>query len=181
MPELKGEAKHFHHKYKFQLNIDGMGSLQYKSMSELKADVAKIEYYEGGVIVPYKEAGRLSFPDITIERAATDDADMYNWLLETARASTNWGAIFPKYKRGGHIIQLDRDNVQIRTWQLYGLFPISFTAGAWDNTSDEMTIEQLVLAIDYFEAGINIRRVMQEVGVGTVSGAVVEKIKNSVG
>lgn len=174
MPELKGEPKHFHHKYKFQLDVDGIGSMQFQNMSELKANVAKIEYYEGGVIVPYKEAGRLSFDDLTIERAATVDIDLYSWLVLTAKASINAGAITPIYKRGGHLIQLDRDNERLREWQLYGLFPMSFTAGAWDNNSDELTIEQAVLAYDYFELSFNRSR-RAENPVGRLVGQLLQK------
>jgi hypothetical protein len=47
---IVGEPKHFHTKFKFQLDIEGIGSMQFQNCSELKVEIAKIEYYEGGVI-----------------------------------------------------------------------------------------------------------------------------------
>lgn len=145
-----GRPRHFHTKFKFQVEIDGFGSAAFQSCSELKVDVAKIEYYEGGVIRPYKEPGRMNVGDITLERGVTEDPDMYNWLLDTVNAATNSGLRSSDFKRGGYIVQMDRDNEILRRWQLYGMWPMSFTAGAWDNNSDELAMEQTVLAFDYF-------------------------------
>lgn len=145
-----GESRHFHTKFKFQLEIDGIGNCQFNKCSELKVDIAKIEYSEGGQLVPYKEPGRMSFSDVTIERAVTSDADLYSWLVDTANAAQNMGMISAEFKRGGFLVQYDRDNERLRTWQLYGAWPMSFTAGSWDNGADELTIESMTLAIDYF-------------------------------
>lgn len=146
---ITGEPKHFHTKFKFQLEI-GMDSMQFQNCSELKADIAKIEYYEGGVIVPYKEPGRMNVADLTIERACTSDSDMYRWLVDVANAASNSGLRSRKFKRDGYVIQYDRDNMVLRRWQIYGMWPTSVTVGSWDNNSDEMTMEQCVLAYDYF-------------------------------
>jgi phage tail-like protein len=145
-----GEPRHWHDKFKFRLEIDDLGSAAFANCSELKADVAKIEYYEGGSLIPFKEPGRMNFADITIERAATTDADLYSWLQITADASRNAGLLSPKFKKNGQIVQLDRDNSRIRIWGLTGLWPTSVTVGSWDNDSDEFTMEQAVLAVDYF-------------------------------
>lgn len=153
---IVGEPKHFHTKFKFQLDIDGVGSMQFQDCSELSVEVAKIEYYEGGVIRPYKEPGRMNVSDLTLNRAATEDLDLWYWLEDTVNASTNSGLRSTLFKRGGYIIQYDRDNTILRRWQLYGLWPTKMTVGAWDNNSDEMTIEQIVLAVDYFELRNNV-------------------------
>lgn len=146
-----GESRHFHTKFKFQLEIDGMsGRAQFNKCSELKVDIAKIDYYEGGQIVPYKEPGRMTFSDLTIERAVISDPQLYSWLVDTATAASNSGLVSNLFKRGAFLIQYDRDNERMRTWQLYGCWPMSFTAGSWDNGSDELTMEAMTLAIDYF-------------------------------
>jgi phage tail-like protein len=92
----------------------------------------------------------------------TSDDDVYHWVTDTANASTNSGLRSAEFKRNGYVIQMDRDNSVLRRWQLYGLWPMSFTAGAWDNNSDEMTIEQLVLALDYFVLRENFRVTQSE-------------------
>lgn len=145
-----GRPRHFHTKFKFQVEIDGLGSAAFQSCSELQVDVAKIEYYEGGVIRPYKEPGRMNVPDLTLERGVTENSDLYNWMLDTVNAATNSGLRADDFKRGAYLVQLDRDNEVLRRYQLYNLWPMSFTAGAWDNNSDELTMEKVVLAYDYF-------------------------------
>lgn len=160
-----GKPKHFHRKFKFQIDIHGIGEASFATCSELKAEVAKIEYYEGGAIIPYKEPGRMSFPDLTIERAVTSHDKFYHWLVDTSAAVTQAGKISSQYKRPGTIYQFDRDNEIIRTWQLHGLWPLGYTAGAWDNNSDEFTMEQIVLALDYFVLGDNSKRGGETMGV----------------
>lgn len=147
---VKGTPRHYHHKYKFVVEIGNLGQMQFQSCSELKMEIAKIEYYEGGVIVPFKEAGRITVSDLTLERAAAYDPAVYNWIVQTATAATNYGAASNQYKRSGWIIQLDRDNSVLREWQLFGLWPMSYTGGAWDNNADELTMESVTLALDYF-------------------------------
>lgn len=162
MPEVVGQPRKFHTKFKFQISIDKVGTATFQSCSELKADVAKIEYYEGGMIIPYKEPGRLSFPDLTIQRAVTQSSDFYKWIVQVADAAKNGGAIQKdptqpaSYKSQATIIQLDRDNTRLRTWNIANCWPLSYTAGAWDNSADELTMEQIVLAYDYFDIGTNV-------------------------
>lgn len=147
---IVGRPRHYHTKFKFQVEIDSLGSAAFQSCSELSSEIAIIEYYEGGAIAPDKQPGRVKVSDITIERAATRDADFYNWFLSVTNASLNGGLRSPKFKRNGSIVQYDRDNNVLRRWQLNGIWPTKFVAGAWDNNSDEFTMEQLTLSLDFF-------------------------------
>lgn len=151
-----GQPRHFHSKFRFLVEIDGLGSAGFQSCSELKAEVAETEYYEGGVIIPFKEPARMKFSDLTIERAATKDQDLYNWFLSTANASLNGGMRSPLFKRNGSIAQLDRDNRTLRRWEIKEAWPKTFVGGAWDNTSDDFTMEQLVLSYSFFRLTRNV-------------------------
>jgi phage tail-like protein len=170
---IKGQPKHFHHKYRFELQIDNLGSAAFQSCSELKVEIAKIEYYEGGRLTPIKEPGRMTFADLTIERAATTDADLYTWLQITANAASDVGFEVPTFKRGGSIVQKDRDGDVLRRWHLFGLWPTSFTAGAWDNNSDEFTMEQVVLAYDYFKMFQNVKGARDVADVANIAKRVI--------
>lgn len=151
-----GQPRHFHSKFRFVVEFDNFGSAAFQSCSELKSEVAEIAYYEGGTIIPVKEPGRMTFSDLTIERAATKDADLHRWFQETASAALNGGLRSPLFKRNGSIVQFDRDNRTLRRWQLSGCWPKSFVAGAWDNNSDEFTMEQVVLCLDFFQLRKNV-------------------------
>lgn len=150
MPVIVGRPRTFHHKFRFNVEIDGLGSAAFASCSELQAEITETSYSEGGSVVPYKEPARMNFPDLTLERAATQDRDLYNWFESVSNAALNGGLRSPLFKRNGSIVQYDRDQRAVRRWGLYECWPKKFTAGAWDNNSDDFTMEQVVLSLRYF-------------------------------
>ncbi len=146
-----GTPKSFHKKFKFLIEIDAIASAQFQNCSELVAEVAEVAYSEGGSIIPNKSPGRMTFPNITLERGATDDLDLYNWFRQVAIASSNSGLPDITYKRNFDIVQQDRDNSTLRRWSVFFAWPRRFKAGDWDNEADENTIESVELVIDFFE------------------------------
>lgn len=146
-----GKPRSFHKRFKFLVECDGVKSAAFQKCSELSVEVAKIEHYEGGVIIPNKSPGRLSFADVTLERGATSDEDLFKWFEDVARASSGIGLVDPDYKRNLDIVQQDRDGRTLRRWTLNGAWPTKFVAGEWDNESDENVIESVTLTYDYFE------------------------------
>lgn len=151
MPAIIGSAKKFFRKYSFQVQIPGFLNTGFQDCSELKHDVAKIQYYEGGAIAPIQLPGRVTIPDVTLSRGATEDPDMYNWAAEVVDILKNGGLVDPKYKRVCDIVQVDRDSTTILArWRLFGAWPVTFTAGSWDNNADELVMEVLGLAVDAY-------------------------------
>jgi len=156
-----GQPRSFHDKFKFIVEIDGIQSAGFNKMSELSVEAAKIEYSEGGALIPHKSPGRLTFTDVTLERGATEDLDMYAWFNDVANAASfGAGAVpagqgaglpDPLYKRTLDVIQQDRDGTTLRRWRLYNAWPQKFVAGEWDNDSDEKVIEMVTLTYDFFE------------------------------
>jgi phage tail-like protein len=151
MAEIIGGPRSFHKKFKFLVDIDRFGSAAFQTCSEIAMEAAVVEQWEGGVLISNKAPGRLTVDDITLERGATQDEDVYNWFLSMADASAHAGLVDEDYKRTVEIKQLDRDNNTLRTWRLNNAWPKRFVAGAWDNGADENVIETLVLAYDYPE------------------------------
>ncbi len=149
-----GTPRSYFNKFKFLAEFDGLTYAGFKSCSELSAELATIEHFEGGVLIPNKTPGRLTFADITLERGATLDLETYNWFEQGAKASAGTGGIGLKdnrYKRNGEIIQLDRDDTVLQRWSIKGAWVKKFVAGDWDNDSDEKVITSMTLAFDFFE------------------------------
>ena len=156
-----GQPRSFHDRFKFIVEIDGFQSAGFNKCSELSVEAAKIEYYEGGGLIPHKSPGRLSYSDVTLERGATIEQDMYDWFAQVGNAGFQGTAAIGAgsgrgekdngYKRQVDIVQLDRDGTTRRRWRLYNAWPQKFTAGEWDNDSDEKVIEMVTLNYDYFE------------------------------
>lgn len=151
MPVI-GSPRSFHKKFKFIVEIDApFASAGFQKCSALEAEVAKVEYSEGGSLIPDKSPGRVTFSDITLERGATKDKDAHDWFVQVVDASANSGLVDPKYKRNLAVVQQDRDGKTLRRWDVSGAWPVKFTAGEWDNEADENVIEMLTLTYDFFK------------------------------
>lgn len=151
-----GTLRSFHKKFKFLFEIDGFNFFGFQKCSELSAEIAKIEYFEGGAVIPDKSPGRVTVSDLTVERAATADNDLFAWFKEVVDMVSQQGLVDPAYKRNGDVVQLDRDGTELRRWGCTNLWPFKFVAGEWDNEADENVIEKASLALDTFDkvAGI---------------------------
>lgn len=146
-----GNPRSFHKKFKFVVEIDSFGSSGFQKCSELSVEVANVQYFEGGSLIPHKSPGRLTFSDVTLERGATQDQDLFDWFQDVAFASSGLGLTDPGYKRNLDIVQQDRDGTTLRRWSLARAWPVKFVGGEWDNESDENVIEQVTLTYDFFE------------------------------
>lgn len=148
---IVGRALNFNKKFLFQVRIDGFVSAAFSKCSELSADIAEVTYWEGGSMIPNKSLGRVTFKDITLERgAAQTDLDAYAWFAQTLNAPANVGVKDIATKRHLDIVQLDRDGAPLGVWTVINAFIKTFTASDWDNTSDDVAIEKLVLGYDFF-------------------------------
>jgi phage tail-like protein len=156
MPGVIGKSRSFHKKYKFIIEIDDFGSSQWQKCSELSAEIAKIEQWEGGSLIPNKSPGRVTFSDITIERGATSDKDLYTWFKLVADAVKNSGEVDDAYKKNLDVVQQSRNGKSLRRWEVAGAWMTKFSAGDWDNTVDENVMESGTLTYDTFELTTNV-------------------------
>ena len=151
MAKKIGQSKSFYRKFRFQVDIDGIGSSKWTKCSELSSETAKIEQWEGGSLIPIKGVGRITFSDVTLERGATADRDLWNWYKETSDAAANAGDVDDDYKRNADIVQMDRDGKTLMRWNVANAFGIKFVAGEWDNGADENVMNSITLTYDYFD------------------------------
>jgi phage tail-like protein len=146
-----GNPRTFHKRFKFVVEIDGFASAGFQKCSELSVEVANVQYHEGGSLIPNKSPGRLSFSDVTLQRGATNDLDMFRWFSEVAQTASGLGQVEPAFKRNLDIVQQERDGSTLQRWQLTNAWPTKFVAGEWDNESDENVIQSLTLTYDFFD------------------------------
>jgi phage tail-like protein len=146
-----GAPRTFHKRFRFLCEVDGLASSGFQKCSELSVEVANVQYFEGGSLIPNKSPGRLTFADVTLERGATKDRDLFDWFQDVAITSSGLGLPDNAYKRNLDIVQQDRDGTTLRRWSLTGAWPVKFVAGEWDNEADENVIESVTLTYDFFE------------------------------
>ncbi len=145
-----GKPLTLHKKHAFIVEIDGVKRASFAKCSELSFEIAKIQYFEGGALIANKSPGRVTFSDLTLERGATDDHDLYDWATEVIHAAAGIGFIDDVPKRDFDIVQQARDKSTVRRWSVFQNWPVKFVAGEWDNDADEVVIEQLTTTYDYF-------------------------------
>ena len=95
-----GNPRSFHKKFKFIVEIDDVGHAGFQKCSELSVEVANVQYFEGGSLIPNKSPGRLTFSDVTLERGATEDhpddvAAVSERFAEAARESDQRRRVTP--------------------------------------------------------------------------------------
>ena len=151
MPSLQGNPRSFHKRFKFLVEVDGFERTGFSKCSELSAEIAKVEYFEGGSLIPNKSPGRMTFTDVTLERGASQDLELYVWFKETAFAASGLGLVDEEYKRDIDIVQQDRDGTELLRWSLSKAWPVKFVAGDWDNDADEVNIRSLTLTYNFFD------------------------------
>ena len=157
---IAGTVKQYDKRFKFLIEIDGFASAGFTKCSELSFEVAKVEHWEGGAVIPDKSPGRATFADVTLERGATSDLDFWLWMsavMSTTAAgvgSLAVGVPDPVYKRNFDIVQFDRDGAELKRWSISGAWPTKFVAGEWDNSVDENVIEMVTLTFDFFDRSL---------------------------
>lgn len=151
MPTKIGKSRSYHKKFKFRVELDGFESSAWQKCSELSAEIAKIEQWEGGRVIPDKSPGRVTFTDVTLDRGATQSSEVYDWFLQVANVAKGAGEVDDEYKKGGDVVQQDRDNKSLRKWRLTNAWSTKFVAGEWDNTADENVMESVTVTYDFFE------------------------------
>jgi phage tail-like protein len=150
MPVI-GQPRRFDLKYNFQVEIDGLGSADFKSCSEPTITVGEALLWQGGSMIPVKEPTRLTFADITLERGSSRDLDLWTWLKTVGDAASSRGLPSPLSKRHGSIVQRDRAGIPVERLEMFFAWPKEYSPGDWDNDSDDFRMERVVLAMDYYE------------------------------
>lgn len=147
-----GQPRSFHKGFLFKVEIPGVKYTGFQKVGEIKADVAVIEQWEGGARAADKSPGRYKTADVTLERGATKDHDLWTWFKQVADMSRNGlSEVDAKYKREVDIVQLDLDGTERERWTLHDAWPTAFSAGSFDNTADSNRIESVTLTYKYFD------------------------------
>lgn len=148
-----GTPRRFYKKFKFVVEIDGVASAGFNKCGPLSAEVGVVPYREGGKLAATKDPGLYNSEDITLERGATDDQDLFNWFKEVVDATNNAGTGLnvPEFKRNLDIVQQDRDGSTLARWRVFNAWPNKFGAGEWDNEAEENVMESVTLTNEFWD------------------------------
>jgi phage tail-like protein len=153
----QARARELFSKFLFEVEdaTSGFTTSKFQKGSGLETTVGIGEYAEGGAFVNMKEPGRLTISNFTLERGVSEDESFYQWCLEVcdflAHQPEGAGLLTKNLLRDLTVLQKDRTQVTRVEWPMKSAFPARWNPSDWDNTVDDVQIEELELAIWWYD------------------------------
>jgi phage tail-like protein len=133
--------------FNFLLDIDGLSGVSgFSECTGANTEQDVIEYREGSMDTTVtKIPGLKKFGDITLKRGYTTGRDLWEWR-KTVLDNT-----VPVVRRGGHIVLNDESGKAALRWKFTNGWPKKYSAPTLNAKTNEVAIEELVLAVEGLE------------------------------
>ena len=126
------------------VEIDGVASAGFTSGSGLAAQTEVIEYHTlEDPTRSYKFPGRVSYPNVMLERGLTADRSLWDWWRTIVTGSFE--------RRTVGIILLDDDGNEALRWYLHNAWIARFEVSEFNASKSEVAIETIELAHERLE------------------------------
>ena len=131
--------------YSFLVEIDGIASAAFKSVSGLGAEAEVIEYREGSdpVSSSRKLPGRVKYPNVTLKRGITASRDLWQWWKTVADGNVQ--------RRNVAIVLLDDARTPVLRWLLRNAWVAKIEASELEAAKNEFAVESVELAHEGLE------------------------------
>lgn len=131
--------------YSFLVEIDGIASAAFKSVSGLGAEAEVIEYREGSdpVSSSRKLPGRVKYPNVTLKRGITASRDLWQWWKTVADGNVQ--------RRNVAIVLLDDARTPVLRWLLRNAWVAKIEASELEASKNEVAVESVELAHEGLE------------------------------
>jgi phage tail-like protein len=131
--------------YNFSVELDGMTRAGFRECSGLENSQNAGEYREGTDknLSVRKLPGLVTHSDITLSRGITADSKLWEWREKAMKGNV---------ERHDISITLTDNNGNAKiTWNLFACWPRQWTGPSLNATTDDLAVEQLVLACERIE------------------------------
>jgi phage tail-like protein len=129
--------------FSFLVEIDGVASAGFRSVSGLAAEAEVIEYRELGGSHSIKLPGRIRYPNVTLRRGLTTSRELWDWW-ETVRDGT-------LQRRTVVIALLDDARQPVLRWRLREAWIAKIETSELNAEGNEVAIETIELAHEGLE------------------------------
>ena len=155
MPLLVGTPRLIKQKSRFIVRVEAASGRAlvagFATCSELSAETQVSSQRFGGSMLATKTPSLVDVTDITLERGATQNADLWLWFAQTVAPTPVIGGIGLGHVKWVDIIEQDRDRSTLNKWRLLNAFPSKYAGSlGWDNDSSDYTMESITLTFDLF-------------------------------
>ena len=131
--------------YSFLVEIDGIASAAFRSVSGLAAEAEVIELREGSepLSSSRKFPGRVRYPNVTLTRGLTTSRDLWDWWQTVVDGAVQ--------RRNVAVVLLDDSRTPVLRWLLRNAWIARIEASELDAGKNEVAIESIELAHEGLE------------------------------
>ena len=131
--------------YSFLVEIDGIPSAAFKSVSGLAAEAEVIEYREGSdpLSSSRKLPGRVEYPNVVLRRGLSTSRDLWDWWQTVVNGTVE--------RRNVSVTLLDDSRTPVLRGLLRNAWPVKIQASDLEAEGNEVVIETIELAHEGLE------------------------------
>jgi phage tail-like protein len=130
--------------FRFRVEIHGIQQAGFTECSAVSSHIEVVEYREGGDVASVRKLpGKVSYPDITLKWGMTDNQELYQWHLQTAKGTLT--------RQSGSVVQLDDTGNEKLRWNFFNAWPSKWDGPSFSAKGNDVSIETLTLSCERIE------------------------------
>jgi len=144
-------------KFRWKVDIDGFSRLGFTSVQVPSVNISTNSYAEGGShLFPKKIIDSVRYEPVILLRGVTSDKSFNEWAKSYFNLLLSPSEPAVSYRKDVTIEHLDRAGRSVRTYTLYGAFPIEYKPASdfSSDGDDTVSIEKLTLEYESFEVKV---------------------------
>ncbi|MFO0980904.1 MAG: phage tail protein [Planctomycetota bacterium] len=129
--------------HRFLVEIDGIPSTGFASVSGLQANLGVLAYRAGNATSTIKIPGMLEHSNLVLRASITQMSELWKWFKKVQSGSPD--------KRSMVITLLDQANQAVVRYKVLNAWPCAWRTPAMQAQVNEVAVEEVELAIEGFE------------------------------
>jgi phage tail-like protein len=140
MPDRKDPYRGFN----FRIEWDGIQQAGFREVTGVDFDQPPTEYRNGDEPMHVRKLPALNkYSNITLKRGITDNHEIWEWRKKCIDGKVE--------RKNGSIVLLDTENNEKARWNFHEGWPTKMTVAGFNATSNDVAIEELVIAHEWIE------------------------------
>ena len=126
--------------YNYAVEVDGIVSARFQSVSGLSTEIKVIEYNDGDDDLGRKMPGQTNYGNITLKRGYIANKDMWTWWKAVRDGTAS--------RKEVSIILYDNTANELMRWNLHGCWPCKWKLSDMSGKADDLTTEELEFVVE---------------------------------
>ena len=126
--------------YNFIVELDGITTGRFQSVSGLQAEMKMIEYNDGNDDLIRKIPGRNTYGNITLKRGYIVNHDLWLWWEDVKNGVGE--------RKSLSIVLWDNRDNEVKRWNLMEAWPIKWKLSELNGKSDELVTEEIEFVVE---------------------------------